>query len=288
MQHLTPEPLAIPKWLAKTKLGRVIRKATEKSLDKRCQSAEDMLFDLTGETVDESQPHPAVAGGENVPVTLPYLIRPTPEEDDEAQTTEERAVGAKDAGGTEPARMLEVSRLARGRKRIVVGALLAVAIVAAVAIALTSSGPDEPQGRDETNQNLSIDPTADLIGAKEEAPLGTGSTEPIVSGQPAEVVDSTAESLVLAMASVGTAIDDANGQLATATANLVQLVPEQSEEEDEEEEEDSDDEEPVDEDDDDRTESLAEAPEGDSDVTETVNPRDEIESITDGLLNISP
>lgn len=230
LQHLTPDPIPIPKWLLKTELGRVIQRAVEKSLDKRYRSAEEMLYDLTGETVQESQPHPAVVGTETIPGTLPDLTHPD-QDDDEVWSTEELAVGGKSEVGTDSAWHPGAEASSKWRRRFVVGGVAGVLVGAAVAMALVLTGAEGVPQNDEPTQdsaaNSTVDNTsnntAENVVIEEESSEAAVPTQTVAAVESMEVIDSMIVALESTKTHVGAAIDAADQQLAVVSASLVRL-----------------------------------------------------------------
>ena len=138
MNHLTSDPLPIPSILAATRLGHVIKKGAEKSLEDRYQSAEDMLDDLTNPTRD---------------VTAPRL---------ELSAAAERDLFGEDGDTEENAALPESIPPTGewpGKRRwklpvLSVGALLLVAVVGGVAFLGDDSSQD---GEDHTGAEASVE-----------------------------------------------------------------------------------------------------------------------------------
>jgi serine/threonine protein kinase len=83
MKHLSERRFPLPPRLAETRLGKVIRRATEKDPEDRYQSAGQMLEDLTGEVYEHREPVlDTLVDGSVKPGTLPYPM-PAPDADNE-------------------------------------------------------------------------------------------------------------------------------------------------------------------------------------------------------------
>jgi serine/threonine-protein kinase len=67
MQHISPEPLAIPSPLRGTRLGLCIQLATQKEISARYASAADMLEDLTGDQIERGLAVTDVSGQYDTP-----------------------------------------------------------------------------------------------------------------------------------------------------------------------------------------------------------------------------
>ncbi len=85
MQHLLPDPLDIPAELRAVPLGRVIKKATEKVVENRYQSASEMLMAVTGQQAADY----ALFADSNPPSRPDNQMRRTAAELDEAATLAE-------------------------------------------------------------------------------------------------------------------------------------------------------------------------------------------------------
>ena len=209
LQHLTPDPIPIPKWLLKTKLGRVIEKAVEKPVEKRYQSAEEMLYELTGETVEESQPHPAIIGKETIPGTQPDLTHPN-QEDDDAWSTEELAVGTKGGTGTDSLWRPPEKPSSKWRQRFVFGGIAGVLVGAAVAITLVFTGAEGVPEDDEPTQDPPVNSIVENTSnsTAENVVIGEGSSDRAAPTQTAAVAESTEaiDSVFEAVESAGTGV----------------------------------------------------------------------------------
>lgn len=231
MRHLTNEPLPVPDWFKATQLGPVIARACQKSPKNRYQSAQEMYFELTGESLEDSYSHLAVCDQAEVPETLadcsgpddsiPGLanthvvdlpetahdnVWPADEPEDGIWSTEENVMAGNSAADDVSLDLL----LPRVRWWLVIGGALATLAIV-LFVALGDFGPEIQESPDpvgEANEGV-----ANLVEPQEQA------TNDPIQPDPSPISE-TSLAVVAASTGVTSAVAIAGAEAETATVLL--------------------------------------------------------------------